>query len=277
MTGLGFGADSMLIRLVSMIAFGMALAWPAIAGEPCSKAFRLGWTDLPAAVEEDGEALGLDIEITRSIFARAGCTFTVVGMPFRRYLAALEVGEVDVIMSASWRPERDAFALFSAPYRRERMILFGRPERADWQALANLEELARSEVNVAVPLGMWLGSAFTKFREMDQVFRARTITVDGYPLMVKAVLSGRVDALIGDSLDVRFLINELGREGQIVPWSLVIHENNLHFMFSRRTVVEQDVAQINRAIGDFVGSRRYQEIVTRYTSLDAAAALPIQE
>lgn len=261
---------ALLAGFLTIFAATSALA------EGCSKPFRLGWTEIPPAffAGDKGGVTGVDIDIARAVFGRAGCRFVAEKMPFKRYVNSVKFGEVDVIMSASRNAEREAFSYFSVPYRREQMVLFVSTRQLDLKHVDSLPVLVHSGARVALGRGMWLGGELSSLREKNRGFRDKTLMIDSYPAMLRAILAGRVDGLIGDSIGVRFLIAEAGLETQVTEAPLVVNDNNVHFMFSRKSVSINDVALINGELEKFVGSPEHRAILARYPVGDIDAMMP---
>src|SRR5271156_5253981 len=72
--------------------------------------------DPPYSMAEPGEqAGGISIDIVREGLRRLGCSVSFEDMPFARALESLQQGKLAALPGVFRTPEREAFALFSAP------------------------------------------------------------------------------------------------------------------------------------------------------------------
>ncbi|NVJ97252.1 MAG: transporter substrate-binding domain-containing protein [Alphaproteobacteria bacterium] len=258
-----------------MVSWILGVTCGASAGE-CSKVYRMGWTDIPPAFygNELRQPVGVDVEILDAVFERLGCRYEPRYMPFKRYIVSTEAGMVDLVLSASKNADRQSYAYFSVPYRRERMVAFAFSGNEELLKIRSLDDLARSSARVAAGIGMWLGAEFHARLESDPDFKSRVMLIEGYTTIVKALAANRVDVMVGDENGIHYLINKLGLQAKVVPLPVLIHENDVHFMFSKKTVPEEDVWQVDAVLRNFLGSTEHMEILARYPVGDPLQMLP---
>jgi len=73
----------------------------------------------PPYVMDDGSKAGpgIDMEIAVKVLSNLGVKTKIQLVPFKRALAMLESGDADLTTTLSFREDRDAYLLWSAPYR----------------------------------------------------------------------------------------------------------------------------------------------------------------
>lgn len=79
----------------------------------------------PYSYEENGVSKGLHIDIVNQALENLGYSFLFIPLPWKRCLAWVEIGEVDAILSVSYKPKRaeylyyppDAFSANKSDYR----------------------------------------------------------------------------------------------------------------------------------------------------------------
>lgn len=267
-----------LKRPIQILLMLFVIVSPALRAQAdgCSRTLSVGWTDIPPAFFRgpDRAPVGVDIDILKAVLAAANCRFETRHMPFKRYIEGLRFGTLDIVMLASKNPEREQYAYFSPAYRRERMVLFTTPDRQDLLATTDLAALSRSGATLAIGLGVWLGPDFAALYDGDAAFREKVLLIDTYPASLRALLAGRIDAMVGDSVSVNYRINEMELAGWVVQAPLVVHDNDVYFMFSRKAVPQADVDRINAALDTFIGSPDYMGILNRYPVGDPADLVP---
>jgi polar amino acid transport system substrate-binding protein len=239
------------------------LAEAARAG--CSHPIRVGWNDFPPFVQAgtDGVPVGLDADLMRTIFKRAGCTLEFVpDMPNKRQTLYMQSGEIDMQFDASEVKERHAYAWYSLPYRREIIGLFVRKGEAQRFPIHRLNELASHDWQVLVPYHGFYGQALEDV--LPQLREHRL----SYPYVstsqgVEMLYHKRADLLVGDYYSSRYAAKEAGLpEMETLP--VPVNDNAVHLIFSKRTVPQADVALIDAAIQKLEAEGELRRIAERY-------------
>ncbi|MGM0760955.1 MAG: transporter substrate-binding domain-containing protein, partial [Thermodesulfobacteriota bacterium] len=102
--------------------------FPVQAGTPFRE-LRSGWYPHEPYQMEEGpgagtEITGLDIQISRELFAQSGHRVTFDPMSWAESLEGLRTGETDFLMGAYYDKSREEFAYYSKPYRTERNDIY---------------------------------------------------------------------------------------------------------------------------------------------------------
>jgi len=139
-----------------------------------------------------GVMAGMEVELATLLAQAMGVELNIVTKPFRQLRAALQAGEVDIIMSGmAITSERAREMLFVGPH-----LVSGKSILTNSRALAAAEEA--SDINRAnLKLAALEGSTSQRFIERN-VPEAQLITVDDYDEAVQMVLNDEVDALVAD-------------------------------------------------------------------------------
>ena len=267
------------------LAIAMFGGMPAWAG--CSKEFTIVYFnsepyhfDTP-----DGTVKGLDADILRDILSLAGCTSHFTRMPLKRAFSALEAGLVDIAMGASLTKEREAYARFSIPYRRELMVMFMRTDDLHAVPIRHLADVPDLKLYVGAHLGSWYGPEYAYLFAQNKAFRAQVVQSSDYENLYRALLAGRVDIVLDDIFNGHAILKHMGELAQADIHPVAVNDSVTHFMMSKNTVPESDVDQIDTAIRQYQASARYietiklyvpQDYLTRYPVLKASPALPAQ-
>ena len=135
---------------------------------------------------------GMEVDLATLLAQAMGVELSIVTKPFGQLRAALEAGEVDMVMSGmAITAERARDALFVGPY-----MVSGKSILTNSRALAAAEEAV--DINRAdLKLAALAGSTSQIFIE-TYVPEAQLITVDDYDEAVQMVIDDAVDALVAD-------------------------------------------------------------------------------
>src|SRR5262245_1069386 len=88
-----------------------------------------GWFDLPpySYVDQEGLPTGFDVALLREVARRADIGLAFRQIDWHRTQALVRSGQLDFGLAAYRNPERQVYAAFSRPYRRESDRLFVAP------------------------------------------------------------------------------------------------------------------------------------------------------
>jgi polar amino acid transport system substrate-binding protein len=136
--------------------------------------------------------IGFEVDLATLLANAMGVELTLVEKPFGELLAALDAGEVDMVMSGmTMTPERNLRAAFVGPY-----MVSGKSILTKSATLAAIEE-AEDIDQSQIKLTALAGSTSEKF--VKRVLpKAQLTAVKDYDEAVAAVLGGGADAMVAD-------------------------------------------------------------------------------
>jgi polar amino acid transport system substrate-binding protein len=252
--------------------FSVCLAWAAVAlaslaalaAEPCT--LRVGWEPYAPFTFADGqgEATGADIDLIKAIGDEIGCSVMSVELPWARIVREVEQGTLDVSTSTSWTPEREHWALFSQPYRETETAIYVRRGEIPRFALKELADVPAQGLRLGVIVDYYYGEALAEAAS-DPAFIAWLDGAPDYPTNIRKLVSGRIDGFLVE--DVAVMAAELERMGmseRVERYPLRIPGEKLHFMFSRKTVEPDLVAQVDATVAKMRADGRLDAIMARY-------------
>lgn len=144
------------------------------------------------AKSKDSSLMGLDIDLAHRLADAMNVRVKFIERPFSDLFAALDRGEVDMIMSGiSITPERNARAAFAGPYFVSGRSVLVKSQRLE--ALDDIVEIDRPAVTVAV----LEGSTSQRFVER-MAPRAKVLKRPDYESAVALLLKDKADVLIAD-------------------------------------------------------------------------------
>lgn len=242
----------------------IALAGLAQAAAPaCEK--RLRWNDDPPFSMRlpDGTIGGVQLDVSIEALRRMGCRVKLVEMPFARALVELEHGELDVLTGAFRRPEREAYAWFSAPVLRSRNMLYiRRADAARWN-FKSLLELRRSPFRLGAQIGVVYGPDYVSL--MRDAGYARGVTkISNRHGLWQMLERGRIDGVIADELTAEFELASLRLGDKLLKTQVVVSDEPAPTAFSMRSTDPGFVERYNGAIEAMRRDGTLQRIVQRY-------------
>lgn len=249
----------------ALVAVGLIVAAAAVspsrAGADC--VLRVAWEPYAPYTfrDESGEISGIDIEVIKAVAEGIGCELTYRELPWARILLEVENGAVDISSSTSLTPERARWAYFSRPYRRTEMALFVRRGESSSHRLDSLTDIMDSDFRLGVIDGYFLGEDFARLKE-DPAFAAHVDPAADYATNLHKLAHGRIDGFLVD--DVAVLMNEaraLDMLDTIERHPLSIPGDELHFMFSKRSVAPEVFTAFDRELARLQAEGRFDHLL----------------
>jgi polar amino acid transport system substrate-binding protein len=142
--------------------------------------------------DENGELMGIDIDIVNAMAMAIGAEAEFVEMPFKDLIPALEEHEVDMVLSGmTITPRRNMRVAFAGPYSvAGKSILTNSDELSEASTLQDLDQ-------PEMKLGVLAGSTSEAFAR--RAFpRATVETADSYADAIQMILEGEVAAVVAD-------------------------------------------------------------------------------
>jgi polar amino acid transport system substrate-binding protein len=217
--------------------------------QACSKAMKMALENWPPYVFVDakGQAAGLDIELAQAVFKEAGCTLIILAeLPRKRRLNMFMKGHLDLMLAASDTPERRSFSWFTAPYRKESISLFTLSSQLNkYRDLTDFAMILDKKISLLVPNAGWYGEDY-KAHSLG-LYEANLISpFETFAQAVKMLASHRAELVLGDTAA---LINEAKQMNiKIQPLPMVISNDQVSFMLSKKSSTLEDIQVLNAAI-----------------------------
>lgn len=252
------GVLAVILGLISMVG-GSAKADAACR-------LLVGWE--PYAIYtyagDSGEVRGADIDLMRAIGRDLGCEITFKQAPWTRVLLEVENGTIDVSTSTSRTPERDKYAWFSNSYRTTEMAIYVRRGEVGIYSLDNLAAVAKTGFKLGVIAGYHYGPEFAGLMR-DPAFAGFVDEAIDYQTNIRKLMHGRIDGYLVEDVGVMLAeAKTLGVLDQIERYPLAIPGENLHLMFSRKTVEPETVNAVNASLERIMADGRLSKFVDRH-------------
>ena len=213
-------------------------------------------------LEPGGEERGLDVELVRAIASHAGCEVDFERDSWANLLRRVADGDVDVITGATRTSERDAYALFSEPYRQEAFVLFTRTADAARFGGGSLGDKLAAGMRIGVTDAYVYGDDVEALRDNPDL-ADQFISAEIGETNVTRLLNGDIDGFLEDRFVAAAILRRKGLEADIAG-DAVVTSSDVRLMFSRASVEPGLVERINDSMGALRGSGEFDAIQARY-------------
>jgi len=219
-------------------------------------------------LDDKGQIRGLDIELLEAVANAANCRIIFQHLPWKRGLALLSKGLIDVGSGASKTKARSEYAHFSVPYRDEAMSIYVQRKPFRPIQFNTLNQLANSPAHVGVVIGYSYGDKFSKLRS-TQAFKGKVSEVLSDSLNIQKLMAGRIDVILIEQFGGAQLIDQVpSHHKSIKRHPLKVKTGDIHFLFSKASVSETRLKHFNDALQTIKNNGQYQKIMESYLNVN---------
>ncbi|MBF0477328.1 MAG: transporter substrate-binding domain-containing protein, partial [Deltaproteobacteria bacterium] len=169
----------------------------------------------------------------------------------------------DIAIPASKTVEREKFAFFSDPYRKEVIALFVRRGESGKYHFKTLSDLIGSNFKLGVTQGYYYGRDFQLLMKNPNFVKQIEEASDDLSNYHK-LLTNKIDGFLSDQTGTVIDIRKEGLEGKIDIYHIDITSEDIFFMFSRKSVKPDMVGTFNTGLKALKASGRYEEIINKF-------------
>lgn len=213
----------------------------------------LGWPPFEE-VDDNGEAIGFDIDMGRMIAEKLGMEFAVEDINFDGLLMALDDGKVDIVLAAmTITEERAEQVSFSAPYfeASQQVVM-----RKDAEPITSLDQI--TDKLVAAYQGT---TGHLMCEEMGMVAGDKLFIFNSLADCVMELMAGRVDAVVMDTVPAQIYVAQHADELVIVE-GLEIPVENYGIAIKKENT--ELLEKVDAALAEIMASEEYQALLDKY-------------
>lgn len=218
------------------------------AGAGCDKTLSIASSDYPPYVYQNkqGKWSGLDVALMQAIFKQAGCTYRFAPLVAPKHMVAtVSSGKTDILLAASASPERRRANRFGLAYRNESVSLVGLAGKlAAYHTIDSVDALRARGVRVLVPNAGWYGEAYARALPVLQK-AGLAIEFSYIDQAIRMLAANRASLVMSDTGAMFAAAKQEGVAIEALPFTVI--STPVHMMFSKASVSEHDVAQLDRA------------------------------
>ncbi len=197
-------------------------------------------TGKPFAWQEGNQIVGPIVDIITSVFNDLGIPVKTVILPWPRAIFKMKTGEIDVILTMFYTPERTEFMTYTIPYTQAYPSVFVKKGREfpynKWEDLIGREGL--------VVLDDSQGADFDKFSKDNLKFRY----IGSLQQIVKMLDWERGDYTIQIKRAAMIKIAQMGYQDKVVPLNVPVSKQDNYITFSNKSPFLKYLPKVNQRI-----------------------------
>src|SRR5262245_31851448 len=237
-----------------------------------------GWFDLPpySYVDQEGQPTGFDVALLREVARRADIGLAFRQIDWHRTQALVRSGQLDFGLAAYRNPEREVYAAFSRPYRRESDRLFLAPEIAARITARTPDvvfaDVRRLRLKIGVVGGYHYGPQVSAFLR-DPASQPLIVTSRSDRENIGRMAAGEINGFLADRLSGYHALAASAGTTIAVPVPVSVFDGDVHVLFSRATVTPELIDRFDHALAAVMRDGTYDRMRSRFvvpTMLDIA-------
>ncbi len=230
------------------------LAFTALSAQGIDYFHAVGWYPFTMRNNDTGELYGLSVDFMNEIAKEMNITATIKDVPWKRGFVEMDAGVLDICAGAYDNEERRKKYIFSDSLMKNQTRIY--VNKNDNLSIKKLQDLIGKKLGK--PLGASYGTDFDNFVAENMSF----FETEGKKLLVKMLLTQRVDCIVSDFFDMGNYLRTNNLEDIIVPADYVIGEQDVYLLLSKLSAIK--ISEINDAISNIKNSGRMKEILGKY-------------
>ncbi|WP_286267604.1 substrate-binding periplasmic protein [Thalassotalea atypica] len=210
--------------------------------------------------DKKGQLVGIDIESFNAIGKQVGIKYSYDELPWKRHLQLLKNGQMDIAFGASFTAEREEYAYFTKPYRKEQVNLFVRKGNVENIKLTQLSDLVDSSYLIGVEGGYFYGAEYQELIKNPK-FQEHISEVIDIEENVTMLIKGHIDGFLVDPLTLAAFAKKYQMEEEFELHSLPIYQDTIHIMLSKKSCSIELLQQFNQAISKLQANGELGKII----------------
>jgi polar amino acid transport system substrate-binding protein len=267
-----FGQAKITLNLVLVMAcLFMLLPGPGLVNEVRAESgeLRSGWyPDEPYQMEtgtgERRNITGLDIQIARDLFEKAGYRISFDRMSWSDIIQGLRKGETDFLTGAYYEERREEFAYYSVPYRNERNAVYYHKSIRGLNKIRTLDGLLEfmgsESLNLAVIGEHAYGSKRFEDLLSNPPANLNLIPSDGYSHSLNLTAARRADLFVSNPIIMDRLLAETGYSNIVQKSGVKGKEIPVHILFSKKNISLQQLEEFNSILSEMKDTGRIRSL-----------------
>ena len=211
---------------------------------------------------------GLDVALLREIAENLGIHIELNKISWQQHQLDLQKGVRDVAAGAFRTKQREEYAYYSIPYRKETNALYLPKKSPHHFSFKTPEEMVQHFQKIGFRLGVVAGYAY-----VGTVINHYVRTQAATPLIVPAqteeenfhnLFSGKIDGFLTDRVVGATLAWKHGWMKRVKEYSHMQPAADIHLMFSRKSTSPALVEAFNQSLLRLKENGRYHQLVSEY-------------
>lgn len=211
----------------------------------------------PWTIIEKKPYRGIDVDIINTLAADLSLTVKFVTCPFKRCLAMLEYGQVDLMPGLFKTPEREKYMAFIEP------AYFDDPPKSFYINRKNVKQIHDYEDLKTLTIGVKRGASY--FEKFDKDLQLNKFVVTNEIQLLSLLKIGRIDTFISTESLADYLIAKEGFAGEFIKAQFHYGKGDVSYLaISKKSALLKKMDLFQRSVKQAIENNTYNKIAVDF-------------
>ncbi|WP_196140312.1 ABC transporter substrate-binding protein [Aliikangiella sp. G2MR2-5] len=207
-------------------------------------------------VNAQGKPTGTQFLLTQNVVKALGCELKITFGPWDSHIRNIKNGSLDFLSNATFSEERNEFALFSEPYRKDEFAIFVRQEDIQKYKNKSLTELMESGFRLGVGENYVYGKRISDIINNPK-YTSQLPGVYYLEENIEKLNRGEIDGLLDDPLVISYKMRTKEIPYKLISLKIKAFGAPVSFMFSRKNFDESFMEKFNAVLKKTSENKEY--------------------
>ncbi len=205
---------------------------------------------------------GMAVELIEVLLREAHCQPIYTVYPWRRALAQLQVGKLDMMVNLSITPERKEFLWFIGPQRDETIVLVVNNDfDLNINSLADFKTLNNK---IGIENGAFYGNNFDKKYKSEPAFANLFVHAVNTGMLINMLKVKRIVGFFEDRYSSAYKMRTQTQYLGVKTHSFLVNQDFVYFGFSKKSVSQELLARLKKAYDKASSAGKFEAVIKRY-------------
>jgi len=205
---------------------------------------------------------GMAVELIEVLLNEAHCQPVYTVYPWKRALAQLQEGKLDMMVNLSITSERKKYLWFIGPQRDETIVLV---VNNDFNFKVDLlEDFKAFNNKIGIENGAFYGDDFDNKYKTDPEFANLFVQAVNTDMLIKMLKLKRVIGFLEDRYSSAFKMKALTEYQGVKAHSYLVNQDVVYFGFSKKSVSPELLARLKQAYDNANAAGKFEAVLKRY-------------
>jgi len=202
------------------------------------------------------------VELIEVLLNEAHCQPVYTVYPWKRALAQLQEGKLDMMVNLSITSERKKYLWFIGPQRDETIVLV---VNNDFNFKVDLlEDFKAFNNKIGIENGAFYGDDFDNKYKTDPEFANLFVQAVNTDMLIKMLKLKRVIGFLEDRYSSAFKMKALTEYQGVKAHSYLVNQDVVYFGFSKKSVSLELLARLKKAYNTANTAGKFEAVLKRY-------------
>ncbi len=247
---------------MKLVCLVILIALTSQAFSQCRLSVRVA-NSIPQYYQDEHKSWqGMGVELVEVLLNEAQCQPIYTVYPWKRALAQLQVGKLDMMVNLSITPERKKYLWFIGPQRDETIVLVVNND-FDLKVDA-LDDFKTLNNRIGIENGAYYGDSFDKKYKSEPAFANLFVHAVNTGMLINMLKAKRIIGFFEDRYSSAYKMKTQTHYQGVKAHSFLVNQDFVYFGFSKKSVPQELLARLKKAYDKANSAGKFEAVIKRY-------------